>query len=94
MTWTSVKDRLPEKDRIILAYLPYIYKKVDLTLEKEYNIICILYLNYCGRWNSKDNSLSYDSDSVSHWMLLPDPPKSQEHLKKQPTPRTEAGQKV
>lgn len=61
--WISVKDRLPEKNSIVLVCMD----------NGQYKVVLTSYLSNNGEW------VSYDKNrKVTHWMPFPDPPKEDE----------------
>jgi hypothetical protein len=85
MEWISVKDRLPEEDQYVLV--ADFQFDLDVRFAQEYYFIG-KYLK--GRWiaNTSEAFVSVDAgwnggvissdvnqDDVTHWMLLPKPPK-------------------
>lgn len=59
----SVKDRLPEKNSIVLVCMD----------NGQYKVVLTSYLSNNGEW------VSYDKNrKVTHWMPFPDPPKEDE----------------
>ena len=80
--WISVKDRLPEKDGGYLVVINYFgnhqsvnvrsFAKVGETVH-EYDLA-----GEKNVWYSYDSEYGYVStDSVTHWMPLPEPPKGE-----------------
>lgn len=63
--WISVREKLPELFRGVLAYCP-----------KRQNIY-ELYLNLRGEWHFFDMTVAGAllDEEVTHWMPLPEPPK-------------------
>ena len=61
--WISVKDRLPNEDTRVLVYLNI--KKLDANTYTYFDTDRLLNGKWV-RWNSY----------VTHWMLLPEPPKA------------------
>ena len=68
--WISVKDRLPNEDTRVLAYLNI--KKLDANTYTYFDTDRLLNGKWV-RWNSY----------VTHWMLLPEPPKAKGERKDQ-----------
>ena len=62
--WTSVKDRLPEQMKKVLATVEYDFNG------KHYRNLKIAYYDGNGKWEP----LSRQTDEITHWMPLPDPP--------------------
>lgn len=61
--WISVKDRLPEKNNIVLV----------CTDNGQYKVVLTSHLSSYGEW------ISYDKNrKVTHWMPFPEPPKEEE----------------
>lgn len=61
--WISVKDRLPEKNIIVLVCMD----------NGQYKVVLTSYLSNNGEW------VSYDKNrKVTHWMPFPEPPKEEE----------------
>ena len=60
--WISVKERLPEEGEDVLAYLGE-------------GIFEICWMLKDGVWETRDSYL--DTDAVTHWMALPEPPKEE-----------------
>lgn len=61
--WISVKDRLPEKNSIVLVCMD----------NGQYKVVLTSYLSSNGEW------ISYDKNQkVTHWMPFPEPPKKEE----------------
>lgn len=58
--WISVKERLPEEGEDVLVYLGEGIFEICWTLKD-------------GFWETRDSYL--DTDAVTHWMPLPEPPK-------------------
>lgn len=54
--WISVKERLPEVETNILAYIGY-------------GCIVVCWLTYDGYWQGA--ARIFDKDEVTHWMPLP-----------------------
>lgn len=64
MDWISVKDRMPEEDATYLVYG-----------RNGYGVVCANYNYYNdGEWLTCDD-LTNITRFVTHWMLLPEPPK-------------------
>jgi hypothetical protein len=59
MEWISVKDRLPENNKYVLAYMP--------TIDFQYAI-----LEHRDKWID-NNDKTYQPE-VTHWQALPLPP--------------------
>lgn len=59
--WISVKDRLPEKQRNYLVYVPPVYTNV-------------VYFNGY-EWVVDEEEYCFISSDITHWMPLPEPPK-------------------
>ena len=68
--WISVKDRLPNEDTRVLVYLNI--KKLDANTYTYFDTDRLLNGKWV-RWNSY----------VTHWMLLPEPPKAKVERKDQ-----------
>lgn len=68
--WISVKDRLPNEDTRVLVYLNI--KKLDANTYTYFDTDRLLNGKWV-RWNSY----------VTHWMLLPEPPKDKWERKDQ-----------
>ena len=68
--WISVKDRLPNEDTRVLVYLNI--KKLDANTYTYFDTDRLLNGKWV-RWNSY----------VTHWMLLPEPPKAKGERKDQ-----------
>lgn len=74
MEWISVKDKLPEVDKEVLAYVKGF---IDYTKEYYYEVnISKLIKVECAYGNIK---IDWDctqtcNEKVSHWMPLPEPP--------------------
>lgn len=61
--WISVKDRLPEKNSIVLVCMD----------NGQYKVVLTSHLSSNGEW------ISYDKNrKVTHWMPFPEPPKEEE----------------
>lgn len=61
--WICVKDRLPEKNNIVLVCMD----------NGQYKVVLTSYLSRYGEW------ISYDKNQkVTHWMPFPEPPKEEE----------------
>ena len=60
--WISVKERLPEVEANVLAYIGY-------------GCIVVCWLTYDGYWQGP--ARIFDKDEVTHWMPLPEPPKEE-----------------
>ncbi len=61
--WISVKDRLPEKNSIVLVCMD----------NGQYKVVLTSHLSSYGEW------ISYDKNrKVTHWMPFPEPPKEDE----------------
>jgi hypothetical protein len=61
--WISVKDRLPEVlESVLILYAPTNEARNDYRME-------------C--WNWPENPV-YETQFVTHWMPLPEPPKEEE----------------
>ena len=63
--WISVKDKLPEPWKQVLIYSRYNFCEVAL------------YIGIPGKWRVTWNHDMLDTDSVTHWMPLPQPPKGE-----------------
>lgn len=61
--WISVKDRLPEKNSIVLVCMD----------NGQYKVVLTSHLSSNGEWISYDKNLK-----VTHWMPKPEPPKEEE----------------
>lgn len=61
--WSSVKDRLPEKNSIVLVCMD----------NGQYKVVLTSYLSFNGEWISYDKNLK-----VTHWMPKPELPKEEE----------------
>lgn len=61
MNWISVKDKLPEDDKLVLVYLTSNYFDL-LKREKD----CL--------WHDSYGALECSDASITHWMPLPEPP--------------------
>ena len=73
--WISVKDRLPETRHAVLVYTPH-YKNIWAASMHEDGNWCIL---------SPHSGVYLDPDwhgPITHWMPLPEPPKSLNRRKK------------
>ena len=68
--WISVKDRLPNEDTRVLVYLNI--KKLDANTYTYFDTDRLLNGKWV-RWNSY----------VTHWMLLPEPPKAKGERKEE-----------
>ena len=74
--WIKCSDRLPEKNRWVLCYLPNLFYE-------ESKIFSLQFFIYTWSENEKLTDMpifknidrSYRLDDVSHWMPLPAPPK-------------------
>ena len=62
--WISVKDRLPEQMKKVLTTVEYDFNG------KHYRHLKIAYYDGNGKWEP----LSRQTDEITHWMPLPDPP--------------------
>ena len=60
--WISVKERLPKAGEDVIAYLGE-------------GIFEICWMLKDGVWETRDSYL--DTDAVTHWMALPEPPKEE-----------------
>lgn len=61
--WINIKDRLPEKNSIVLVCMD----------NGQYKVVLTSYLSSNGEW------ISYDKNQkVTHWMPFPEPPKEEE----------------
>ena len=69
--WIPVTERLPEEDGdlyIVTAYNEEIWWNRVVVVTAEY---------YRGNWTWNENGREWDlTDSVTHWMPLPEPPKT------------------
>ena len=63
--WISVEDRLPEPWKQVLIYSRYDFCE------------SAFYIGVTGKWRVTWNHEMLDADSVTHWMLLPEPPKGE-----------------
>lgn len=83
--WVSVEDRLPQQniDNSSVDCLVAIRYQDDIDGEKP--ILCVGYLLDNEWWTYTEHSCSkvgdstrcyYAGDTVTHWMFLPEPPKS------------------
>lgn len=62
--WISVKDRLPEKNSIVLVCMD----------NGKYKVVLTSHLSSNGEW------ISYDKNrKVTHWMPFPEPPKEEKY---------------
>ncbi len=64
--WISVKDRLPEEDKDVLAFC-YWHESWQVQ-------VCHLSSNWNGQWHT---SVAGQWVIVSHWQYLPQPPKGE-----------------
>ena len=74
--WISVEDRLPDKDGC------YIVTACDEGCSCGdgiwYDTVVIEAEHYKGEWSWNENGTEYDiTDLVTHWMLMPNPPKGE-----------------
>ena len=63
--WVSVDDRLPEPWKQV-----FIYSRYDFCESA-------FYIGVPGEWRVTWNHEMLDADSVTHWMLMPNPPKGE-----------------
>lgn len=64
--WISVKDRLPEQMKKVLTTVEYDFNG------KHYRNLKIAYYDGNGKWEP----LSRQTDEITHWMPLPEPPEA------------------
>jgi len=64
MEWISVKDRLPEEGKLVLAFEPGERMRVDYIINFPAETPEFIWSNVRDDNNSK----------TTHWMLLPEPP--------------------
>ncbi len=69
--WISVKERLPEINRWVLA------NWVCEWNNKSFESLCIAKLGKNGEWLTNDSEYPYfmSDEKITHWMPLPEPPK-------------------
>jgi hypothetical protein len=67
MKWISVKDRLPEENDYFLCYRTNIYRGKEISL---YEVLEFIEKFKVWRGNGYPNT-----EDVTHWMPLPEPPK-------------------
>lgn len=69
--WISVKDRLPENDRLVLVSTKY------FLIPKRKTKILIGYNSFRSGWCVEELFIDGDdiNDHVTHWLELPQPPK-------------------
>lgn len=65
--WISVKERLPENDQWALCFMK----------DKSFGTFRVLQWNYID-WQWNDGNEWFDENDVTHWMLLPSPPSTEE----------------
>lgn len=77
MEWISVKDRLPEMDKFTLA------KTTDRREEWQYIVLRLLDTEGCGMDNiikfwaaQSDANIELEFEEITHWMPLPEAPKT------------------
>jgi uncharacterized protein DUF551 len=80
MEWISVEDRLPEKHKPVLCFVTSSGRKKP---PPEYMKDGPIFVGtrgdyYSDSWSSVygDGYIPFDDDEISHWMPLPEPPKS------------------
>lgn len=66
--WISVKDRLPEKSD---DYLVYYLKKYECGFETKW-------INVCSFITSHDGWQTDNTETITHWQPLPEPPKEEQ----------------
>ena len=67
--WISVKDRLPPKDKYVLAAAPSGYIGIDWRYtEAKHNP------DYKGWVNCANDRITDSGEDVAYWMPLPEPP--------------------
>ncbi len=70
MEWISIKDRLPEEVKLVLV-------SNNESKHKEDHWVCCGQINYSGGWfNQFQDSISDIQIYPTHWMPLPEPPKT------------------
>lgn len=66
MTWISVKDRMPDKDGMVLIYAP--------SADEDKPLICCAWYDPSGfGWSLIVGAWG---EAITHWMPLPEPPKA------------------
>ena len=76
MTWISVSDRLPgDNEKVIICCIDDIG---DYGFPYTYKDACEMGFYENGQWYSDNPDYIDDIDGVTHWMPLPEPPKTYE----------------
>ena len=66
MNWTSVKERLPERNGFYLAYTP--------TGTKGFDDVILLYYWGKDKWEDEEGMAPSEYYGITHWQPLPEPP--------------------
>ena len=64
--WISIKEHMPHPYKRVIAFAPLCEKTVQEA-----------FVDSCGNWHSEGNVFRVLS-VVTHWMLLPEPPKMED----------------